>query len=107
MLDVMGIDETRVATTGESATLVPGSKSTIDRGWDRSGFSSDIEWLAILILSKYYDVSIAAESLDAFDGKAGSTITIRQCRLIDVDGNEVVIRCVALPLTSREIRTRH
>ena len=91
VLNVMRVDKALVVTAGERTTFVPGREGTFDSRRHGAGFATDIQRLSVLVFAKDDRMTVAAQSFDALDGEASSTVPVDQCRLIDVDRHKVVI----------------
>ncbi len=91
VLDVMCIDKAFVVTAGKGTSFVPGLKGTFDRRRYGAGLATDVQRLAVLAFTKDNRMAVTTKSFDAFDRETGTTVAIGQRRLIDVDGDQVII----------------
>ena len=95
VLNVVCIDKAFVVAAGERTAFVPGHEGALDCRWHDAGLTTDIQRLSTLAFTDDDRVTIAAQSFDALDREARSTLPGGECRLVDVDRDQVVIRCVA------------
>ena len=97
MLDVVAVKESVVAAAREGASVfVSCSHRPFDRLWDQPRFATDAQGLAVPGLGDDYGVAVTAEPLHRLDRYRRTTAAPRQRRLVDVDGDEVVVTAITL-----------
>lgn len=92
MMNVVGVNEARVAAPRKSTMLVPRVEGSLDRCWNSPGFSTDVQWFAIPIFDNRNCVAVTTQPLYRLQWQSRATFAFCKCRVIDMDIYKVVVR---------------
>ena len=88
---VVGIDEAPVVATWKHTSLVSRSQRAFDRRGHGARLAANTERFALLVFDDDNGIAVTTQAFDGLNWQARAAITIRECRMINVHRDLVVI----------------